>query len=160
MSDSRTPSLMPDAPRLLSHIRPFQTVKRPKCCQRNCHLADDLQTGVEIRINRLCILGSIVASQQWGACRLCIEHATTFDNLLEVRALVQVDSAIFASDSHLEELIRFSKVSVLPFVHELRFDGINNSLVRATEYVETPILSLPFLRLTDSFLIHMASILT
>jgi len=40
MSDSRTPSLMPDAPRLLSHIRPFQTVKRPKCCQRNCHLAD------------------------------------------------------------------------------------------------------------------------
>jgi len=40
MSDSRTPSLMPDAPRLLSHVRPFQTVKGPKCCQRNCHLAD------------------------------------------------------------------------------------------------------------------------
>ena len=31
---------MPDAPRLLSHVRPFQTVKGPKCCQRNCHLAD------------------------------------------------------------------------------------------------------------------------
>ena len=41
MSDSRTPSLMPDAPRLLSHVRPFQTVKGPKCCQRNCHLADE-----------------------------------------------------------------------------------------------------------------------
>jgi len=35
MSDSRTP-------RLLSHVRPFQTVKGPKCCQRNCHLADAL----------------------------------------------------------------------------------------------------------------------
>jgi len=92
-----------------------------------------LETGVEFCINRLCVLGGIVASWQWGACRLCIKHATAFDNLLKVCALVQVDSATFASDSHTEELIRFSKVSALPFVHELCFDSINNSLVRAAE---------------------------
>ena len=92
-----------------------------------------LETGAEIRINRLCVLGGIVASRQWGACGLCIEHAAAFDDLLEVRALIQVDSTTFASDSHSEELIRFSKVSALPFAHELRFDGINNSLVRAAE---------------------------
>ena len=56
-----------------------------------------------------------------------------FDDLLEVCALIQMDSATFVSDSHSEELIRFSKVSALPFMHELRFDGINNSLVRAAE---------------------------
>jgi len=92
-----------------------------------------LEMGVEICINRLCIPGGIVASWQWGACRLCIKHAAAFDDLLEVHTLIQVDSATFASDSHSEELIRFSKVSALPFAHELRFDGINNSLVRATE---------------------------
>jgi len=92
-----------------------------------------LEMGAEIRINRLCIFGGIVASRQWGACGLCIEHAAAFNDLLEVRALVQVDSATFVSDSHSEELIRFSKVSALPFAHELHFDSINNSLVRATE---------------------------
>jgi len=68
-----------------------------------------------------------------GACGLCIEHATAFNDLLEVHALIQVDSMTFASDSHSEELIRFSKVSAVPFAHELRFDGINNSLVRDAE---------------------------
>ena len=92
-----------------------------------------LETGAEIRIDRLCVFGGIVASRQWGARGLCIEHVAAFDDLLEVRTLIQVDSATFAGDSHSEELIRFSKVSALPFAHELRFDGINNSLVRATE---------------------------
>src|SRR5437899_6258074 len=44
-----------------------------------------------------------------------------------------MDSTTFAGDAHLEELIRFSKVSALPFAHELCFNGINYSLVRATE---------------------------
>ena len=39
----------------------------------------------------------------------------------------------FAGDTHLEELIWFSKVSALPFAHELHLDRINYSLVRATE---------------------------
>jgi len=96
-----------------------------------------LETGAEIRINRLCVLGGIVASRQWGACGLCIEHAAAFNNLLEVCTLIQVDSATFASNSHSEELIRFSKVSALPFAHELHFDGINNSLVWAAEHQQT-----------------------
>ena len=33
----------------------------------------------------------------------------------------------------MEELIQFSKVSALPFAHELCFDQINYVLVRATE---------------------------
>jgi len=41
-----------------------------------------LETGVEFRINRLCVLGGIVASWQWGACGLCIEHAAAFNDLL------------------------------------------------------------------------------
>ena len=55
------------------------------------------------------------------------------NDLLEVCALIQVDSATFVGDVHLEELFWFSKVSALPFAHELRFDRINYSLVRATE---------------------------
>ena len=44
-----------------------------------------------------------------------------------------MDSATFAGDTHSEELIRFSKVSALPLVHELCFDRVNYGLVRATE---------------------------
>ena len=44
-----------------------------------------------------------------------------------------MDSATFVGDMHSEELIQFSEVSALPFVHELHFDRINHSLVRATE---------------------------
>ena len=31
-----------------------------------------LERGVEFCINRLCVVGSIIASWKWGACRLCI----------------------------------------------------------------------------------------
>ena len=44
-----------------------------------------------------------------------------------------MDSVTFVSDVHLEELIWFSKVSALPFAHELCFDRVNYGLVRATE---------------------------
>ena len=44
-----------------------------------------------------------------------------------------MNSVTFAGDTHLEELIRFSKVLAPPFAHELRFDGVNYGLVRATE---------------------------
>ena len=44
-----------------------------------------------------------------------------------------MDSTTFVGYMHLEELIRFSEVSALPFAHELCFDRINYSLVRATE---------------------------
>ena len=44
-----------------------------------------------------------------------------------------MDSTTFAGDMHLEELIRFSEVSALPFAHELCFDRVNYGLVRATE---------------------------
>ena len=47
--------------------------------------------------------------------------------------MIQMDSATFVGNSHTEELVRFSKVSALPFAHELHFNGINNSLVRAAE---------------------------
>ena len=78
--------------------------------------------GAEFRINGLCVLGSIVASQKWGACGLCIKHAAPFNDLLKVHGLIQVDSMTFASDTHSEELIQFSEVSALPFAHELRFN--------------------------------------
>ena len=89
--------------------------------------------GAEFRINGLCVLGGIVASRKWGACGLCIKHATPFNDLLKVRRLIQVDSATFAGDTDSEELIQFSEVLALPFVHELHLDRINYGLVRATE---------------------------
>ena len=92
-----------------------------------------LEMGVESRINGLCVLGGIVASQKWGACGLCIKHAALFNDLLKVRGLIQVDSTTFASDMHSEELIQFSEVLALPFAHELHLDRINYGLVRATE---------------------------
>ena len=60
-------------------------------------------------------------------------HAAVLNDLLEVRALIQVDGATFVGNTHLEELIWFSKISALPFAHELCFDGIDDSLVRAAE---------------------------
>ena len=60
-------------------------------------------------------------------------HAAALNDLLKVRALIQVDGATFAGNMHSEKLIWFSKVSALPFAHELCFDGIDNSLVRAAE---------------------------
>ena len=55
------------------------------------------------------------------------------NDLLEVHTLIQMDGVTFAGDAHLEELFWFSKVLVLPLVHELHFDRINYGLVRATE---------------------------
>ena len=89
--------------------------------------------GVGFHINGLCVLGSIVASQKWGACRLCIKHVTVFNDLLQVHRLIQVDSVTFAGYMHSEEPIWFSEVSALPFAHELCLDRINYGLVRAQE---------------------------
>ena len=44
------------------------------------------------------------------------------NDLLEVRTLIQMDSASFAGDAHSEKLFWFSKVTALPFAHELHFD--------------------------------------
>ena len=55
------------------------------------------------------------------------------NDLLEVRALIQMDSTSFAGDAHSEKLLWFSKVTALPFAHELCFDQINYGLVGATK---------------------------
>ena len=56
--------------------------------------------GVKFHVNRLCIFGGIVASQQWGACSLCILHATALNDLLKVCTLIQVDGTTFADNMH------------------------------------------------------------